>query len=229
MVNDKIKHQQTEIEKTTPKSVLQVFHNVVSFGKEENNAAAREAFCRWQETLISHSGETRGESLALPQELLTDRARFERSDLIILNDYNNAAEVGKRVTLHEEACARGITLLQLGSRSVDYEIFQLSRGETGLELHLAYTRHAAYIGAPRRNDYRLACLKPGDVLRVTINGKLDFSASGRRARSYQVRDYLIQYLGEIGSFTFLPESAPPTDKHPPLLQARHVDLREILY
>lgn len=217
------------IETTTPKTVLQVFHNVISFGKEENNAASREALCRWQETILSRSGEVKGGSLALPQELLAYRQRFERSDLLILNDCNNAEDVGKRVPLHEEIDASGVTLLQLGSRCVDYEIFQLNRGETGLELHLAYSRHASYIGAPCRSDYRLACLKPGDILRVTINGKLDFSASGRRARSYQVRDYLIQYLGDIDSYTFLPESAPPTDKRPPLQQARHVDLREILY
>lgn len=223
------KTEPSVLETTTPKTVLQVFHNVVRFGKEENNAEAREALCRWQKTILSRCGDVKGKSLALPQEVMADRSRFERSDLLILNDYNNAEEVGKRVPLHEEVGASGVTLLQLGSRCIDYEIFQLSRGEKGLDLLLDYTRTAPYIGAPRRNDYRLACLKPGDVLRVTINGKLDFSASGRRARSYQVRDYLIQYLGDIGSFTFQPESTPPTSKRPPLSQARHVDLREILY
>lgn len=217
------------LETTTAKSVLQVFHNVVCYGKEENNAAAREALCRWQETIMSLSGEARGQSLTLPEALLGDRPRFERSNLLILNDHNDAAATASLVPLHEEAGASGITLLQLSSRCIDYEIFNLSRGAAGLELHLAYSRHAAYIGAPRRNDYRLACLKPGDVLRVTINGKLDFSASGRRARSYQVRDYLIHHLGEFGSFSFLPETASPIRKRVPLQQARHVDLREILY
>lgn len=223
------KAAQATIESAGPKTVLQVFHNVVSFGKEENNAAAREALCCWQNMLQSRCGDAVKGVLPLPQELLADRPRFERSDLLILNDYNNAEQVGERVPLHEEVGSSGVTLLQLGNRTADYEIFQLRRGEAGLELHLAYTRHAAYIGAPRRSDYRIACLKPGDVLRVTINGKLDFSASGRRARSYQVRDYLFQYLGDVGSFTFLLESAPPTRKSIPLQQARHVDLREILY
>lgn len=172
------------IETTTPKTVLQVFHNVVSYGKEENNAAAREALCRWQNTLQSRCGDAVNGVLSLPQELLADRVRFERSDLLILNDYNNTAEIGKRVPLHEEVSTSGVTLLQLGSRSVDYEIFQLRRGVSGLELHLAYTPHAAYIGVPRRSDYQIARLEPGRPLRVTINGKFDFSASGRRARTY---------------------------------------------
>jgi len=215
------------LETTRPKTVLQVFHNVVSFGKEENNAAAREALCRWQETVSSRSGDAVEGTLSLPQGLFDDRPRFERSDLLILNDYNDPAK--GRSPLHEEAGTSGVTLLQLGSRSVDYEIFQLRRGEAWLELHLAYTRHAACIGAPHRNDYRVARLKPGDILRVTINGKLDFSASGRRARSYQVRDYLFLHLGELSSFTMQPETAPPNRKRVPLQQARHVDLREILY
>lgn len=223
------KAAQGTIELTTPKTVLQVFHNVVSFGKEENNATAREALCRWQEALQSRCGEVEGESLALPQALRADRPRFERSDLLILNDYNDTEQVGKRVPLHEEVGTSGVTLLQLGSRSVYYEIFQLRREESGLELHLAYTPHAAYIGATRRSDYQVARLEPGRPLRVTINGKLDFSASGRRARSYQVRDYLFLLLGDFDNFTFLPETTAPARKCVPLQEALHVDLREILY
>jgi len=218
---------QATIEATTPKTVLQVFYNVVSYGKEENNAAHREVICHWQETILSRSGEVKGQSLALPQALRVDWPRFERSDLMILNDYNDAAK--GRSPLHEEIGTSDMTLLQLGSRSVDYEIFQLRRGEAGMELHLAYTRYAAYIGAPRRSDYQIACLKPGSVLRVTINGKLDFSASGRRARSYQVRDYIFLHLGDFSTFTLQPDTALATVKHIPLQEARHVDLREILY
>lgn len=223
------KAAQATIETTSPKTVLQVFHNVVSFGKEENNAAAREALCRWQNTLQSRCGDAVKGMLSLPQELLADRLRFERSDLLILNDYNDAEQVKGRVPLHEEVGASGVTLLQLGSRSVDYEIFQLRKGDSGLELHLAYTPHAVYIGAPRRNDYQVARLEPGRPLRVSINGKLDFSASGRRARSYQVRDYLFMLLGDFSTFTLQPDTAPATVKRLPLQEAHHVDLREILY
>jgi len=106
------KSSQPIIESASPKTVLQVFHNVVSYGKEENNAASREVLCRWQETLLSHSGEVKEQSLVLPQALLADRPRFERSDLLILNDCNDATQVGGRAPLHEEFGTSGVTLLQ---------------------------------------------------------------------------------------------------------------------
>lgn len=229
MGNGGKQHPLTVVETTGPKTVLQVFHNVVVYGKEQNTATGREELCRWQPALLSHSGAAAGATLLLPQALLDDRAQFERSDLVVLNDYNRAEQAGALVPLHEEVGVSGVSLLQLGSRTVDYEIFQLRRGASGLELHLAYSRHAACIGAPHRGDYQVARLEPERPVRVTINGKLDFSASGRRARSYLVRDYLFLLLGQFSRFEMRPPDAPCTLKTLPLADARHVDLREILY
>jgi hypothetical protein len=218
-----------EVESSIPKTVLQVFHNVVVYGKAQNNADERERLFRWQSSIPSRCGQAEGETLLLPQQLLDDRARFDRSDLLILNDYNPPGAAGCGVPLHEEIGDSGVSLLQLGSRRVGYEIFQLCRGADGFEIHLEYSRHRASIGVPGRGDYQLARLNAERPVRVTINGKTDFSLSGRLARHYVQRDYLFVLLGEFRRFAPQPDAAPARMKLLPLTAARHVDLRERLY
>lgn len=211
-----------------PKLVLQLFINVVCYGKEQNNALDREKQCRWQPILTSNSGYVAGDTLLLPESALSNRELFQRSDLIILNDYNHPDKPRSGIPLHDEVAGSGVSLIQFGHRLVNHEIFQFRRDANGMEIHLAYSQYDNHIGSPRRADYQVGHLSVEMPVRVTINGKLDFSMSGRRARTYVVRDYYFVLLGEFRKFGFYPKDELLTMKPLPLT-ARHTDLQTILY
>lgn len=207
------------------KTVLQVFHRLVVYGKEHNNSRDREQLCRWLDAVPSHNGYLHAGTLVLPQQAVSDRSLFERSDLIVLTDHQVGEMPGSFPQTSGESAGE-IVLLQLGSRVIDYAIFRLRRCPGGIEIELNYSGHSSSIGLPARADYRLARLVPGCPARITINGKTDFSLSGRLARTYRVHDYVFVLLGDLRRFAVNPEE---TLKTVPWSQAKHVDLREIMF
>ena len=78
-----------------------------------------------------------------------------------------------------------------------------------------------FYGVPRRAEYRLAVLRPGEVTRVIHNAKNDFSVSSGRERTYRWCDFVIEHLGRDAV-------VEAGERLVPLERARTVDLREEL-
>ena len=66
-----------------------------------------------------------------------------------------------------------------------------------LDIELEYSTHSMTIGEPFRNNHKIFELKAGQVVRFLINGKADFTLTGRKQRTYYEFDYLFEWVGEI--------------------------------
>jgi hypothetical protein len=218
------------VELRRPKTVLQIFRHKVVYGKGEvASPGGHRELCRWQESFACPAADPESGALPLPQSVFADGDLLGRSDLIVLSERTGGAMPGEKAGLSQAGGSASADLYQLGERSVLSDIFSLRRAADRLEIHLEYSRNRHYIGAPRRGDYLLARLGSDKAVRVSINGKIDFSFSGRMARHYIALDYLFVLLGEFQRLQPLAEGQLPVTRSLALASAKHVDLRKILY
>lgn len=66
-----------------------------------------------------------------------------------------------------------------------------------LDIELEYSTHSMTIGEPFRSNHKIFELKARQVVRYLINGKADFTLTGRKQRTYYEFDYLFEWIGEI--------------------------------
>lgn len=66
-----------------------------------------------------------------------------------------------------------------------------------LDIELEYSTHSMTIGEPFRSNHKIFELKADQVVRYLINGKADFTLTGRKQRTYYEFDYLFEWVGEI--------------------------------
>lgn len=210
-----------------PKSVVQLFHRATRYGKAENTHEAREALTRWRGTVLSRTGGVRGKTLLLNEGVREAWGRFAPGELVVFHDHEAESESFRRVLPSYQGPE--YTFLQGLDRPRSLDVFTLVRTPEGFDLHLDGEALASLLRAPRRGSFRVAKLLPGRPVRVTLNGKWDFSMTGRRARNYVVLDYVFVYLGEVDEVEVRPAEAVEELKEVPLAEARHADLREILY
>lgn len=208
----------------TPKHVLQLYQNVVRYGKDQHNAAARRELGRWHEVILSRSGVVEGDRVVLSEDAASPPGLFANGNLLILNDYNGGDSAAAMNWTHPHLTISAAEAVGLAP----YGIFGLREGPGGvLEVHLRYSGSDGWIGKPRRGDYKLADLRLGEPVRVIINGKWDFSLTAGMARRYLMAEFILEYLGEFSTFVVRPDVN--VAKTPPIDRARVVDLTRILY
>lgn len=210
-----------------PKSVVQVFHRAVAYGKAENVHPVREELARWRGSVLSRTGGVDGSTLLLNEDAEAEWGRFAECELVVIAD----AEAGSVPYRPVFSSRRGpcYTFLRGLDRPRPFDAFTLLRSPEGFDLFLDPPAVESLFQAPRRGAFRVAKLLPRRPVRVTLNGKYDFSMSGRRARSYVVLDYVFVSLGEVDAVEACPAEQVEALKQVPLAGARHVDLRERLY
>ena len=166
-----------------PKHVLQAFVKITSYRKEENTHERREALTRWREAVLSRTGRVEAGALLLNERARERWGAFTHCDAVVLTDPHDPESARFREILSTRQ-GPDYTFLHPGERPRAYDVFSLLRTPHGWDVYLDYARHAFMIGQPRRGDYKVAELRPGRPVRVTVNGKRDFSMTGRRARTY---------------------------------------------
>lgn len=77
--------------------------------------------------------------------------------------------------------------------------FSLEGEKLEVQFHWNYFN----VGDPSRDDMKIASLPPGKSLEFKINGKTDFSLTGRRPRHYLEQDFLILNHGLVESWEVL--------------------------
>ncbi len=192
-----------QIKTPTPKWVLQVFTLVVPYTKEEKSFEDRKDRSQWNSYTGSSTSQLKVNPDTEETELtLSSEHTFldiMENDLIVLNDSNDESDFGS------------IHFYNLNKKhgNIPFSIFKLQKSKTlndsgglelELELHLNYNETT--IGDPKRENFKIANLLPGKTIEVKVNGKFDFSMTGRRERTYKEQIFRFQLCGPVSSIEF---------------------------
>lgn len=183
-------------------TVLQIFRHVNVYTKSERSFALRKQKIHWPKQL-SKSGFIENGILCLPESIM-QAPQLHTCDLITIEDHFLSGEMKQEI----QTSNRCLSLHQ----PVNLYIFQLNKKEA-LELFLRYDRWE--VGFPERTDFKLGTIKTHQPLAVKINGKNDFSASGRRERTFTEQYFVLENLGSFDKCTLLKKPQQAVEKKIP--------------
>lgn len=185
-----------------PIKILQVFSNVLRYTKEERSFDKRKEKLEWRPMQSAH-GYIKDKELFLPESILQHPA-LERCNLITIKD-SQTHEFAYMERMEHNDCFELTAPRKLGN-------FKIKLGEE-LELFLDYDRF--FIGIPKRANIKLCSLRLKQPVEIAINGKTDFSLTGRRDREFTDQHYIFEWLGDFKTCQVLNERAKPVIKHIP--------------
>ncbi len=185
-----------------PIKILQIFSNILRYAKEDKSFDKRRERLAWR-PVESLNGYVKEGELFLPSGILEHEA-LKRCNLITIKD-SLAPPFNYMERMESNDCFELTAPRKLGN-------FNIQQAEE-LELHLHYNRF--FIGIPKRNNIKLCNLRPNQPVEITINGKTDFSLTGRRDREFTEQLYIFEYLGDFKTCTVLKEKANPVLKQIP--------------
>ncbi|MEO6254454.1 MAG: hypothetical protein ABIO79_14170 [Ferruginibacter sp.] len=195
--------------------ILQVFSNILCYGKDDRSFDKRKERLEWR-PVESANGYVKDGQLFLPPAIL-QHASLERCDLITIKD-SLAPEFNYMENMESNDCFELTAPRKLGN-------FKIIQSEE-LELHLHYNRF--YIGTPKRDNIKLCNLRLNQPVEIAVNGKTDFSLTGRRARNFTDQQYIFEYIGDFKTCTVLKEKAKPVLKQIPA-ERKMVDMLKPLW
>jgi hypothetical protein len=219
--------------------VIQIFKSVDRIEKPDYNTASRQSVGDW-ETIVSKTGFFKEDTITLPIECKND-PKVKSADLIIIQDIkgfdpflvnkswdnsqfpewfkNSRKEYINSVNLQ----LKGFSIL---SKPWTFEIFEFRKTlNDSIEVWLKYSDT---IGIPKRESHKIAELKIGKPIRFKINGKDDFTMTGRKQRTFSEFDYIIEYLGTADKIEYKELNKIETSKNVPAKDCKVIDERKIL-
>jgi hypothetical protein len=188
--------------KTSPKHIIQIFDNSLSYTKKLKSFEDRKSISKWNKKIISKSGYIENGVLNLNRD--TQKNPLS-SNTILLVDFNRLEDSQKAEShiLNGEITASAFT----------WSIFKFRRKET-IEINLNWNYWD--LGDIKREQFKLAELKENQPIEIKINGKRDFSLSSRRERLFLEKNFIIQYLGTIEKINLVPKSDFISEKKIPI-------------
>jgi hypothetical protein len=204
--------------------IIQIYKSAGVIEKPGYNTAWRKRFQEWS-PVVSASGFLDGDTLFLPAGSRNDPA-VENAGLILIMDVKDMSSgIPENPNNGHPRQETLFKAFRGTANSVKFEIFEFRRAMDGVfELWLNYSN---MIGVPKRENHKIAELRKGKPVRYMINGKDDFSLSGRLQRTFYEFDYIIEYLGRAGKIEYRPESDIYTSKIPPS-DCKTINERKIL-
>jgi hypothetical protein len=219
--------------------IIQIFKSVDKIEKPEYNTTSRENVGDWG-IIISKTGFLKDGIITLPTESKNDPS-IKKADLIIIQDIkgfdpflmnksidnspfpdwfkNSRKEHLHSINLQHEG-------FSIQSRHWDFEIFEFKKTlEQSIEVWLKYTDS---IGIPKRENHKIAELRIGKPIRFKINGKDDFTMTGRKQRTFSEFDYFLEYLGTADKIQYKALNKIATSKAVPLSNCKLIDERKII-
>jgi hypothetical protein len=194
-----------------PVQVIRLFKKQLRFGKEDKAGFDLRAF-HAQESAGCSGGFVEEGKLFLDGSLLGESEEVQGSDLLVMVD---EADSAKRSALH---------FLKTSSAN-RLEIFKIF-GKDPIELHLEWSYF--HVGDPSRDHMKLCYLVPGKAYEIRINGKTDFSLTGRRPRHYLEQIFVVEHLGIFSEYTPISDSKKIHSNKLPELR-KVIDLRKPLW
>lgn len=196
------------------KSVFQVYRSLVIYTKAEKQSGNVAIRPTWQ-PIHSDNGWVKDGVVYLNKAILEDK-KFPSAKVVILMDQQEgSAQTVSHIT------DKVILSSNLQYNKIDF--FELAFADA-FELHLRCDQ--SMIGLPERDNYQLCLLREGSAVEVNINGKFDFSLTGRMDRTYIEQRYLWQYLGDYDRFE---PTSSHTIKRPDLPERKTIDIRKPLW
>ncbi len=163
--------------------------------------------------------------LPFPEEMELSAFVAGETLFLVENLSQNLDPTGKKyLVIFQDgiASASEIQLLQ-ANQALDLPPLKLSL--EGEKLQLQFHWNYFGVGDPQRDDMKIASLAPGKSLEFKINGKTDFSLTGRRPRHYLEQEFLVLNHGLVDGWQAL--DSPSVRRK---TQAdKVVDLRKLLW
>lgn len=219
--------------------IIQLFKSVARIKKPDYNTTSRKIIGEW-DSIVSKTGFLKDETITLPIECKNDPT-LKNADLIIIQDIK-----GFDLFLEKKSLDNSIfpdwfknsrkeyidsTNLQLKGFSIlskpwIFEIFEFKK--TNVDSIEVWLKYSDTIGIPKRENHKIAELKIGKPIRFKINGKDDFTMSGRKQRTFSEFDYILEYLGTADKIEYKELNKIETTKTIPVANCKVIDERKIL-
>ncbi|MCB9173432.1 MAG: hypothetical protein H6589_02390 [Flavobacteriales bacterium] len=230
-----------------PIHIIQIFDNSYEYGKDEKSFSERKEKTQWYEKIISKSGYIENEKLKLNKSKLKFSS-LNNINLILLIDYNSGSESEilekfkylkifdyadhqfsnelKKHSLKREFLNR-IEYIKTGEISLYPFLWKCFRFESSNLININLIWDEWEIGLPKRDNFKLCALEANKPIEININGKRDFSMSGRKERTFIERNFIIEYLGEINEYEFIKDPNIEFEKEIPKATKRINLLKEL--
>ena len=223
--------------------VIQIYRSKGVFGKSSYTPENRKHFNNLNETVESENGYFENGIMYLPLEYKT-HPDLQTADLIIIQDTDgfnpflihashNSVDLpegdfrSRRDFLIKDN--KPFTGLRQLSAPKPFELFKICKSGTDtFELFIDYIANAMIIGMPERENHKIGELKKNQPIRYKINGKSDFTLTGRKQRTFCEFDYIFEWIGQVDKIEFPERNKLKKCKKIPLTECKLIDERKIL-
>ncbi len=216
--------------------VIQIYKSHLRIKKPDYNKQTRKNLENWQESFVSKTGYLKDHTLCLPIET-KEEPGLKSANLVLIQDINRfdpflITKSHDNPTKPNWFKATGLNHVPSShrpSRFCDFEIFRIEKNsETVFSIYLKYSANKIHIGLPERDNHKVAELKLHKPIRYRINGKSDFTMSGRQQRTFVEYDYVFDYLGRADKLEVKTLNNIAMLKAIPFEKCKLVDERNIL-
>jgi len=203
---------------TKPCHVIQLFSNSYTYGKANKNFESRKEFAKWKTEIKSNT--------FFDEKIWISRAAYENrlgvlDNLIVLLDTNfntyddgvNLKRLDKKLSDNENLNQliynqqvkekESLMLSKLRYTPTKIQLFTLKLAE---EIELFIDWDYWKMGNPKRENFKVAELKKNCPVNIKIDGKRDFSLTGRSKRTFIENNYILEYKGMVREIEVLKEN-----------------------
>ncbi len=199
--------------------VIQIYKSKEIFTKSSYTPENRRLFHYMETEYSSSQGYLEKETLVLPLET-TELPDLQTADLVIVQDI---------IGMESLASDRSILAFRQIKMPKSFEIFKIQKSDNGIyELYIDYKANSAVIGIPERENHKICNLKKNTPIRYRINGKSDFTLTGRKERTFNEFDFFIEWTGTAEKMEFRSLNEIKRTKIVPVNQYKMIDERKIL-
>ncbi|MBU2019109.1 MAG: hypothetical protein KJ941_05635 [Bacteroidetes bacterium] len=199
--------------------IIQFYKKDKFFTKSEYDSSGRNEFFSWPESIASKTGFLEENTLFLNSNAHSN-LNSKTIGLFVLQDHIEAPP--RKRDLKEFYFFSPQTL-----RS-NVELFELIKTGERYEVWFDGITNSFQIGIPKRDRFKLCNLEIGQSVEIKINGKHDFTMTGRSERTFREKQYLIKYVGKADSIEILAQNKIEKMKTLNVENLQKVDLRKIL-
>ena len=216
--------------------ILQIFKTAIQIEKPDYNTKTRQAIGNW-DSVSSKTGYLSDTTLFLPTDCKQNPA-VKNADLLIIQDIYGFdpftvdksldssdwfTKSTKERLLADNLQLKAFTIL---SKPWTFELFEFKRLDNdNVEIWFNY---ADSIGIPKRQNHKIAELKKGQSIRYKVNGKDDFTMTGRKQRTFSEYDFVFHFIGTANKIEFKNLNKIVTTKTIPKQDSKLIDERKIL-